>query len=72
MKNKVFLIIVLFSVLALNSCERKIKEYSMLVKDNYVLQTKLLHDTKKFNALAKKDSSNLKKLEKSNSNIKIW
>lgn len=63
MKNKVFLIIVLFSVLALNSCERKIKDYSMLVKDNSVQQTKLLHDTKKFNVLAKKDSSNLKKLE---------
>jgi len=28
-----------------------------------VLQARLLNDTKKFNALAKKDSSNLKKFE---------
>ena len=52
-----------FSALVLNSCERKIENDPIAVKDNSVLQAKLLNDTKKFNALAKKDSSNLKKLE---------
>ena len=61
MKNKIFLVIVLFFVLILNSCEKKITNDPMAVKDNSVLQAKLLSDTKKFNALAKRDSSNLKK-----------
>ncbi|KFC19551.1 hypothetical protein IO90_09710 [Chryseobacterium sp. FH1] len=54
----------------LTSCERKIKNESIVEKDNSLLQSKLLSDTKKFNALAKKDSSNLKKLEEIKLNYK--
>lgn len=54
---------ILISILMLSSCERKIKNESIAEKDNSQLQAKLLNDTKQFNALAKKDSGNLKKLE---------
>lgn len=70
MKNKIFSVIALFSVLVSNSCGRKIKNDAVVVQDNSVLQSKLLIDTKKFNALAKKDSSNLKKLEEIKLNYK--
>ena len=63
MNSKIILVIVLFLMLILNSCEKIIKNDPMAVKDNSVLQLKLLNETKKFNALAKKDSSNSKKLE---------
>ena len=63
MKNTIVLIAVLFSALVLHSCEGKLKNDPIAGKDNSALQAKLLSDTKKFNALAKKDSSNLQKLE---------
>lgn len=63
MKSKVILVLVLFFTLILNSCEKKIKNDPIAVKDNSLLQTKLLNETKKFNALAKIDSSNSKKLK---------
>lgn len=63
MKNTIVLIAALFSMLVLHSCEGKLKNDPASAKDNSALQEKLLSDTKKYDALAKKDSSNLQKLE---------
>jgi hypothetical protein len=65
MKKAVSLLSIIgFSILTFTSCQDKTKMTDNQGKDNSELQEKLLHYTRDFNNMAKKDSSDANKLDK--------